>query len=1319
MFAWIGLKWSLHSEFTFTSLLNLCSDMRLLDFGEEVRQRLQDYRAFVGPKDSTDVFVTNSALIKFDAACHGLASALKTFREMRESGWATNVVTWNVVLGLCAEHDNINEAVSLYEEMRKNDIEPDEVTYLTILELCLRIGSIEYGKDIVRHILDTGIKIKNFRLAEVIVKFDDLSRGESTSSAETPRLKDIATWNAKLLTLSRDKRVEEAIQFYEEMKRSVKPDDKTYVILLSMCTINQAYDFGEKIYSDILESEWADLRRFTLVNALVNFFGHSRGLDSALDFFARIRENNVAINVVTWNTLLTIAKKEHRVSDVLRLFEEMVRSGVEPDGTTYVLLLRLYAAEQFFDLGRKLIENLQTLPGLKLRDEPSVVGAIIAFTARAEGNTAAIELFRKLRERTKFPVTTWTLFFLECFDENSVEEAIEHFEEMVRAGVRPDEKCYATLLTLCAKSGAKEGAEKVFRHLKANNLPIAKNPKLLASAIQALAKCFGLSSAVEQLRKSSEKTTVPVEVWNATMFLCSEGGNLEYATQLFEDMKKNGAVPDQWSYVSLMKACSAKGDTNAAKEIRSLLQASPFGDLKQPVIVNALLDMYRKCSGIGSQLDLLNEIDRSNLDDVSWSIILLSCADSNNLDLSMRVFSEMESAGVTPNVVAYVAMFTLCANCHSLSHGEKIYSHLRTHNPQFMNNVKIGTSLVNMYGKCEGIDSALNLFHGFRDRGAKINVVAWNTLFGLCAKFKEVQKATQLFGQMLSEDIKPDPITFVNLFTLCSTTKSLNFGKDVHAQLKKLPPSQYLTNLPLLTSLLTMYGSCADIQTVNEVYKSLREQGCRVELRDVLIKEYANRNNLDAAMKLFDQMKKERIEPSEYSYSSLLAACARKYSWDHGNHVSSLIPPRFLESKEVRTALINLRGKLDGLHSALELFEEIRQKDFKIDVSTWNSLISMCADELQANAAMTLFQEMEEYGVLPDTVTYISMFNVLAATRSKKYVRTIYEHLLSSPWISLDDSVLVNSILTARGKCEGAEAAFELLDELIQRGAKTDIITWNVLASLCHDSSRVDLASVLFQRIKEQIVQPGLPTFTSLLKLCSMTGSFSLGREIHEHLESALVHYQDSETLMSLLVKMYGKWGNLEAVEDVFDSFEKKRYKQPTALMSTLVNAYLANGSFYHALHHYHAISNPNLELSNSGDCTMALFISLCAHLGMTSEAIELYHSLQDFGVEPDYAHHNGAIYALTKAGRPEEAEEILQAVETNTIVDVFPLVTLLEGYKAKNDLEKFAEIANRIVAIDPSNTVVHLQAVNVYSGRDEAQEAFWRQKIEKLGVNE
>lgn len=68
----------------------------------------------------------------------------------------------------------------------------------------------------------------------------------------------------------------------------------------------------------------------------------------------------------------------------------------------------------------------------------------------------------------------------------------------------------------------------------------------------------------------------------------------------------------------------------------------------------------------------------------------------------------------------------------------------------------------------------------------------------------------------------------------------------------------------------------------------------------------------------------------------------------------------------------------------------------------------------------------------------------------------------------------------------------------------------------------------------------------------------------------------------------------------------------------------------------------------------LAIYILLCGNLGLTSEAMDIYASLQDFGVHPDTPHHNSVIYALAKAGRLKEAERIFQKSSTDTIVDLF-----------------------------------------------------------------
>lgn len=433
-----------------------------------------------------------------------------------------------------------------------------------------------------------------------------------------------------------------------------------------------------------------------------------------------------------------------------------------------------------------------------------------------------------------------------------------------------------------------------------------------------------------------------------------------------------------------------------------MLLASEYADLRHSEIVNSLLNIYAKNPGFVSLIDLFYSIDLANNDDISWAIVITSFVKNGNLDAAMSLFEDMTITNIQPNIGTYAVLLQLCADCGAMSYGEKIYSHLRKHQPEFMENTRISNALINLYGNCEGLQSALDMFYGFRRRGTAYYIVMWNGLFDLCSKYGDSCQARKTFDEMLALKVNPN-----------------NAG---------------------------------------------------------------------------------------------------------------------------------------------------------------NTLIGLCRQEYLEKAAMTLFKELEESGILPDEITIISLLNVLALTRSKRNAKTAYQRLRASPWISLNNPTLVNALLHMHGMCEGVESALKLLSDLARDGSvcRTNDVTWQTLASFCVDSNNITAARAMFKMMRVREIKLDRGVCLSFLSLCARTGSIEFGKEIHEYLKSTNDQYEQDEPLLSALVTFYGNAGRVEEAEDVYYSYLRPYKSRSKTLVISLINAYISNGHISHAMKHYQKLALPS-----------------------------------------------------------------------------------------------------------------------------------------------
>ncbi|KAH7859175.1 hypothetical protein Vadar_032545 [Vaccinium darrowii] len=141
----------------------------------------------------------------------------------------------------------------------------------------------------------------------------------------------------------------------------------------------------------------------------------------------------------------------------------------------------------------------------------------------------------------------------------------------------------------------------------------------------------------------------------------------------------------------------------------------------------------------------------------------------------------MQLANVVPDKVNFVRVLLACAYVGAFGMGKMVHEFIES--SRFHIDLKLGTALVDMYGKCRDID---NSFRGFNSMNKKY-VFAWSAMIVALPNHGRGELALDHFSRMICEKIKPNCITFIAVLSACSHVGLVDKGmkyfksmKDVH-----------------------------------------------------------------------------------------------------------------------------------------------------------------------------------------------------------------------------------------------------------------------------------------------------------------------------------------------------------------------------------------------------------------------------------------------------------------------------------------------------------------------------------------------------------
>lgn len=203
--------------------------------------------------------------------------------------------------------------------------------------------------------------------------------------------------------------------------------------------------------------------------------------------------------------------------------------------------------------------------------------------------------------------------------------------------------------------------------------------------------------------------------------------------------------------------------------------------------------------------------------------------------------------------------------------------------------------------------------------------------------------------------------------------------------------------------------------------------------------------------------------------------------------------------------------------------------------------------------------------------------------------------------------------------------------------------------------------------------------FVVLLNYCVESGSFELGKRVHELLSRS--DYSKNLELSGKLIEMYGKGGDMRSARKVFDKMRDRKLE----LWNLMINGYAENGEGENSLLLFEQMRK--LEVGKPNGETFIAVFSACASEGAVEEGF-LYFDLMknEYSIVPGIEHYLGVIDILGKAGHLNEAIEFVENMPIGSTIEVWEAILNFARIHGDMELEDRAE--ELLVGFDDSRTM-------------------------------
>ncbi|CAN1337397.1 Pentatricopeptide repeat-containing protein At1g33350 [Linum perenne] len=263
--------------------------------------------------------------------------------------------------------------------------------------------------------------------------------------------------------------------------------------------------------------------------------------------------------------------------------------------------------------------------------------------------------------------------------------------------------------------------------------------------------------------------------------------------------------------------------------------------------------------------------------------------------------------------------------------------------------------------------------------------------------------------------------------------------------------------------------------------------------------------------------------------------------------------------------------------------------------------------------------------------------------------------------------------------------AFSLFEKMPER----DVPSWNAVIAGCTQNGMFPEAISLFRRMIYHHVEPNQVTVVCALSACGHTGMLQPGKSIHGFVYRQGFH--SDSFAANALIDMYGKCGSLEEARTVFDLTTKRSL----SAWNSMINSLALHGQSDRAVCIFEEMLQYR-EHVTPDEVTFVGLLNACTHGGLIEKGRFYFKMMTgDYMLEPQIEHYGCLIDILGRAGRLEEAMEVIRGMKIEP--DEVVWGSLLNGCRVygHTDLAEYA--ITKLMEMDPRNGSYGIMLANLY----------------------
>ncbi|KAE8779952.1 pentatricopeptide repeat-containing protein [Hordeum vulgare] len=503
--------------------------------------------------------------------------------------------------------------------------------------------------------------------------------------------------------------------------------------------------------------------------------------------------------------------------------------------------------------------------------------------------------------------------------------------------------------------------------------------------------------------------------------------------------------PDAFTFPPLVRA--APGHASATQLHACALRLG----LAHPCVFasGSLVHAYLRFGRVSEAYRVFDEMTERDLP--AWNAMLSGLCRNARAAEAVRLFGRMAGEGVAGDTVTVSSVLPMCALLGDWVLALVMHVYAVKHGLD--KELIVCNAMVDVYGKLGMLDEARRVFDGMERR----DLVTWNSIISGYEQCGQVASAVKMLHGMRDSGISPDVLTLVSLASAVAQCGDERGGKSVHCHVTRR--GWDVGDIIAGNAMVDMYAKLSKIEAAQRMFDIM-------PVRDAvswntLITGYMQNGLANEAIEAYSHMQKhEGLKPIQGTIVSVLPAYSQLGALQQGMRMHALsVKTGFNLDVYIGTCMVDLYAKCGKLADAMLFFEKMHKRS----TGPWNAIMAGLGVHGHADKALSVFSRMQQEGVNPDHVTFVSLLAACSHAGLVDQGRSFFD-MMHITYGIIPIAKHYACMVDMLGRAGQLQEAFDFIHNM---PIKPDSAVWGALLGACRIHGNVEMGKVASQNLFE------------------------------------------------------------------------------------------------------------------------------------------------------------------------------------------------------------------------------------------------------------